>query len=75
MAVVSEVAQVVRGDLNDAVCNSAAEDAVIERTGEELREDGEDVEAHLSVVGSLEGSGFRVGLFFARVGATVGKKS
>ncbi len=46
VAVVGEGAEVVRGDLDCAGGDGAAEDAVIEHAGEEVREDGEDVEAH-----------------------------
>ena len=46
MAVVGEVAQVVGGDVARAAGDGPAQDSVVERAGEEVGEDGEDVEAH-----------------------------
>ena len=46
MAVVGEVAQVVGGDVDRAAGDGPAQDSVVERAGEEVGEDGEDVEAH-----------------------------
>jgi hypothetical protein len=47
MTVVGEGAEVVGDDLDEALLAGAAEDAVVERTGEEVGEDGYDVEKQL----------------------------
>jgi hypothetical protein len=50
MTVVGEGAEVVGVDLSDALAEGARDDTVAERASEELREDGDDVEAHRSRV-------------------------
>jgi hypothetical protein len=47
MTVVGEGAEVVGGDLDEALLAGATEDAMVERTGEEAGEDGDDVEKQL----------------------------
>ena len=54
VAVVGEGPEVKRVDVDGAVSAGAAQDAVVEWAGEEIREDGEDIDAHedaLRIVG------------------------
>ncbi len=46
VAVVSELPQIVHANIDQAGLSGSADNAVVERSGEELREDGDDVKLH-----------------------------